>query len=175
MFESCRAHFSVLVRGRLLPMDEMQRLGERMRNLARGKPTPGRRAEVEACLEHKWEGIQVQAARVLGAWGGPESAAALRRWLERLYGRPYAWAARGVAARALARCVGDADVGWVLDLYFELDRPSLQYELLPLVSALPRGPALARLRREARGADGGRRPAATRALRRIGALDASAR
>jgi hypothetical protein len=61
-------------------------------------------------LDHKWEGVQTVAARVLGEWGGPKSVAGLRAWLSRLHERPYAWAARGVAAKALAMCVSETDI-----------------------------------------------------------------
>lgn len=117
-------------------------------------------------LDHKWEGVQTVAAHVLGAWGGTESVAALRGWLARLLERPYGWAVRGVAAQALAMCVTEEDIAWVLDLYFELPTPMLQHELLPVLAALPTAQTLTYLRVESR-RDRSRRDAATRALRRI--------
>jgi hypothetical protein len=118
-------------------------------------------------LEHKWEGVQTVAARVLGEWGGAESVAALREWLSRLQGRPYAWAARGVAAKTLAMCVTENDIRWVLDLYFALPTPDLQYELLPTVTALPADRTVRSLRAAVNQPD--RREAAIRALTRISA------
>ena len=47
-------------------MDELQQLSAHLRDLGRDRPTARRRAEVEALLDNKWEGIQVQAAHVLG-------------------------------------------------------------------------------------------------------------
>ena len=130
----------------------------------RERPSADRRAEVEALLEHKWEGVQTVAGRVLGTWGGPESVVALRRWLLRLYERPYGWAARGVAAKSLARCVTEADEAWVLDLYFELPTLMLRHEVLPIVAALPREQTVERLQRDTRHADPAHRDAARKAL-----------
>ena len=125
-------------------------------------------------LDHKWEGVQTVAARVLGEWGGAESVAALRGWLSRLQERPYGWAARGVAAQALAMSVTEEDVAWVVDLYFELATPVLQHELLPVLAALPTEQTLAYLRMESC-RDRSRRDAATRALNRIASSTESPR
>jgi hypothetical protein len=146
-----------------------ENINARLRALAALKPTTERRAEVEAMLDNKWEGVQTVAAQVLGSWGGRESVAALRTWLARLYERPYSWAARGVAARALALCVTEADVGWALDLYF--DQPTLvrRHEIFPILAALPREETVTRLENEARDPDPERREAAARALTWIAA------
>ena len=62
-------------------VDELQQIQGHLHDLARSKPTVKRRDEVEALLGSKWEGVQVSAAHVLAAWGGPQSVSALRRWL----------------------------------------------------------------------------------------------
>jgi hypothetical protein len=129
-------------------LDELQRIKAHLADLGRSKPTAKRRAEVEALLQSKWQGVQVSAAHVLATWGGPESVSALRRWLSK------GGLARE-AIRALGRCVGDDDVEWALDLYFRsppLRRGFGQSSGLlfwPLVIGLPRSPTLTRLRREA--------------------------
>ena len=122
-------------------MDELQRIKAHLRDLARNKPTAKRRAEVEALLQNKWQGVQVSAARVLAAWGGPESVSALRRWFAEGGSNSHE------AVEALGRCVGDDDVEWALDLYFENQGSGLLF--WPLVIGLPRGPTVTRLRREA--------------------------
>jgi hypothetical protein len=144
-------------------------INARLRALGRQKPTTERRAEVEALLEHKWEGVQTVAARVLGEWGGVESVAALRRWLLLLCERPHGWAARGVAASALAMCVTESDISWALDLYFRLEDPLLQYELLSLLTGLPTQETARRLRTEVQRGDRAHRDAAGRALTRLAA------
>jgi HEAT repeat protein len=62
-------------------MDELQELQKRLATLRTLNPTSARRAEVEALLENKWEGVQVSAAQVLGEWDGPDSVPPLRSWL----------------------------------------------------------------------------------------------
>jgi len=147
-------------------MDELQRITARLRDLERSKPTEKRRAEVEALLSNKWEGVQVAAAHVLGTWGGRQSVTALRQWLDQLYSRPVSWDARIEAARSLAKCVDETDVTWALDQYFNLKSDSLQYDLRPLIDRLPR-----RLRPEAKSDDQARSVAATRLLNRLALLD----
>jgi hypothetical protein len=144
-------------------------LNAELRDLAALKATPERRARVEALLNHKWEGVQTVAARVLATWGGPESVAALRAWLAELHERPYAWAARGVAAKALASCVTAADLSWAIDLYFEQPSLTRRFEILPLLVALPRDETVERLNDAARHPDAERREAASRALTWISA------
>jgi HEAT repeat protein len=148
-------------------MDELQELRQRLATLRTLKPTNARRAEAEALLESKWEGVQVSAAQVLGEWDGPDSVPPLRSWLSQLYSRPNAWGARSEAARALGKCVGEPDVSWALDLYFSLGGPKdaqeLQHELFPLLEGLPRRSTLEILQgRAALGEE-----AAARALRRL--------
>jgi hypothetical protein len=148
-------------------VNDLHEIRQRLATLRTLKPTPARRAEVEALLESKWEGVQVSAAQVLGEWDGPDSVPALRSWLSQLYARPDAYAVRTQAATALGKCVGEGDADWVLDLYFgfgsERDAQLLQYELFPLLEGLPRLVTLPVLRRRASWGD----EAAKRALRRL--------
>jgi hypothetical protein len=58
-------------------MDDLQSVTARLRDLKRGKPTMKRRAEVEALLHSKWEGVQFSAVHVLAEWGGKPSVEAL--------------------------------------------------------------------------------------------------
>lgn len=146
-------------------MDDLQRVEARLRYLRRGKPTAKRRAEVEALLQSKWEGIQVSAAHVLGEWGEEQSVTALRRWLMEGRSNP---TVVDEAAKALGRCVGDGDVEWALDLYFAQRGWGLS--LWPLVIGLPRRSTLMRLKREARD-DSPNREAAKIALRWIAGHD----
>jgi hypothetical protein len=102
---------------------------------------------------------------VLGEWGGKESVAALRRWL--IDGRSNPTVV-SEAAKALGRCVGDDDVEWAVNLYF--DERGWGLRLWPLVIGLPRRPTLTRLHREARH-DRPNREAAKIALQWIAAQD----
>jgi hypothetical protein len=150
-------------------MQSPDAVNARLRALGLQEPTTERRAEVEVLLGHKWEGVQTVAARMLGEWGGIESVVVLRRWLLRLYEPEYAWAARGVAAEVLAMCVTESDIAWVLELYFRLEEPLLQYELLPLLTGLRTEETVRRLQTEAQRGDRAHRDAAGRALTRIAA------
>jgi HEAT repeat protein len=143
--------------------DELQRTKTRLENLARNKPTPKSRAEVEALLRSKWTGVQVSAANVLAEWGGPDSVAALRRWLSD----------GGLvrdAVKALGRCVSDDDVGWGLDLHFRLFSQGWGLTSWPLVIGLPRATTVERLVSETKGGSEHRR-AAEVALRWIAEHD----
>jgi len=139
-------------------VDELQRATARLRDLGRSRPTAKRRVEVEGLLDSKWEGVQVSAARVLGAWGGPESVAALRSWLDR--GRANRnWTVTHVAVEALADCVTAEDVGWALDLHSQLFLDGWGITSWQLVIGLPRGPTIEQLQRQARPTSSKRGPA----------------
>lgn len=88
----------------------------------------------------------------------------LRRFLAAAYDRPFGWAVRGVAARALTRLVGAADVDWVLDLYFGVEDALEKHELVPVVLALPPEAARARLVAELSSPDPLNRQAAVKAI-----------
>ena len=111
-------------------MDELQAIKVHLADLARNKPTTKRRDEVEVLLGHKWTGVQVQAANVLAAWGGPESVSALRRWQGD--GRP-----SPLAMKLLGRCVGEDDVLGGRRVLQELRGPKSAQRLGFLATHLP--------------------------------------
>ena len=118
-------------------MEDLHELSEYLRMLGERRPTPEVRAEVNAALNHKREGIQSVAAQVLANWGGRESLVALRTWLGDCLRRESGWSVQGVAFRELARLVGPDDVTWVLDLFFSVPGWLPKHQLLTLVLALP--------------------------------------
>jgi hypothetical protein len=113
----------------------------RLRDLATAPPTPEVRGDVMQALHSKWEGIQAVAAEVLGAWGDPQSKAALREWFLETMERPFGWAVRSVGAEALAGLMTGDDTEWVLDLYFGTNDAVLHQPLLQLAASLPAIPA----------------------------------
>jgi len=135
-----------------------------LRDLARRPPTPETRAEVALQLHNKWEGVQSVAAQVLAEWGGREAVDELRRWLEELPQQPYSTPLRGIAFRALARCVDETDAPWVLDAYFGAEGIKAKHEMRPLVWGLPVDAARTRLEAECRSADRENRRAALKAI-----------
>lgn len=100
---------------------------------------------VVTSLSSKWEGVQAVAVDVLAGWGGHDCVEQLRPFLIRCLDRKKGLAIRGVVVRALRRVVTQADVGWILDLYFGLPDRVLKHELLWLVVALPPTAARERL------------------------------
>lgn len=156
-------------------MNELEQISERLHWLRTVKATRDRRAEAEALLDSKWEGVQVLAGQVLAAWGGRDSIAPLRSWLERILGQPDARIIRP-AADAVGHCVGEEDAEWALDLYFRAGPddyrqqtliPLRQQELFPLLQGLPRSSTVPLLERRARSGDKGARYA----LRGLEAID----
>ncbi|MDP9381580.1 MAG: hypothetical protein M3Q29_15815 [Chloroflexota bacterium] len=146
-----------------------KRVCDELRSIGRSAPTPeGRAVLTEQLLHNKWEGVQSCAAQVLADWCGRESVEALRTWLLGTYERENGWAIRGVAVRALARCVGAQDAPWVLDLYFVRAQGVLaKHELLPLVAALPVPSVRDRLLVESHDGDRDNRQAAMKAIGRM--------
>ena len=126
-------------------MADLRELTERLRRLGTRRPSPEARTEVLAGLSSKWEGVQVVATGVLGRWGDRESVERLREFLSECFGREAGWGIREVIVRALRPAVTEADVGWVLDLYFRLEGWLPKHELQWLVIALPPRAARARL------------------------------
>jgi len=138
-----------------------------LRLLAREPPTPEQRARVGDALRSKFEGVQSVAAQVLAAWGDRTSVETLRSWLLTVLKRPYGWAIRGVAIRALAKCIDSTDTGWVLDLYFSRPDRLLKHEFLPLAAAVDPTPARPRLTAEVRSSDPLNRHAAIKVICRM--------
>ena len=126
-------------------MADLRQVTDRLRQLGAKRPTTASRAEVVAALSSKWEGAQAVAARVLAGWGDRESIDLLRDFLAKCFDREAGWGIRGVVVRALRPIVTDADVDWVLDLYFSLQGWLPKHELLWLVTALPPHEARGRL------------------------------
>lgn len=91
---------------------------ERLKPLMSCAPNPLLRGEVHESLSSKFEGIQSLAAQVLAAWGDPESVEQLKTWFDNIEDREHGWSIRGVAAKAMAKCVTTSDTGWVLDRFF---------------------------------------------------------
>jgi hypothetical protein len=120
---------------------DLREESRRLRDLATAPPTPEVRSDVMQSLHSKWEGIQAVAAKVLGAWGDPQSKAGLRQWFLEAIDRPLGWSVRSVAARELARLMTADDTEWVLDLYFGTNDAVLHHPLLRLAASLPAVPA----------------------------------
>lgn len=152
-------------------MTDLQTTVNELRSLGSRRPTPERRAAVARALSSKFEGVQSVAAQVLGEWGDRESIDALHAWLLSCLERPFGWAVRGVAVRALARTIGTEDIGWALDLYFGVAGVLQKHELLPLVLALPPETARDRLVAELRNAGWENRQAAAKAIGNMGYSD----
>ena len=128
---------------------------------------------VEEALESKWEGLESLALQVLGGWGDDESRRRLRSFLEVAGERPYGWAIRGVAVKALASCVNSADAPWVLDRYFGVSGVLAKHELLPVVVSLPLEAIRSRLLDESLSTDRDNRQAAMKAIGNVGFADRS--
>lgn len=115
----------------------LHELVEHIRALGSRPPTPESRRDVEGYLFSKWHGLQIVAGRVLGDWGGPESVAALRAWLQRSYAMRHWHNVRQRASDALARCVSAADADWVLDLHFTSPGAPGRFDVVQAAAALP--------------------------------------
>ena len=157
-------------------MPDLKKICDELRELGSKKVTPVSREKVESALAHKWEGVQVAAAKVLANWGGPESVAALRSWLRRCEEREFGWGVTGVAVQSLAKCVTSADVDWILDEYFERPGVLAKHEFLPLVLSLsPKNEKVRkRLLTESRCPDRDRRQAAMKAIGNMDFADGNA-
>ncbi|HJU74197.1 MAG TPA: HEAT repeat domain-containing protein [Gemmatimonadaceae bacterium] len=145
-------------------MDELSRKAAALRELANAPPIAETRSLVADALHDKFEGVQAVALDVLGAWGDPESLAALREFLKTAFTRKFGWAIRGVAVRNLIPHVSATDVDWILDLYFTRPDALTKHELVRLVIALPPEGARARLVAELRSPDRLNRQAAVKAI-----------
>ena len=130
-------------------------------------PTPSRWAEVEEGLASKYEGVQVHAARVLGAWGGERATSLLHDWLLEQLERDSSWSAVGVAVEELRRCVGVEDTAWILDLYFGIEDLLRRHALLPLAVAMPQSLVEERISKERASDRSWRRKAANVLERRL--------
>jgi HEAT repeat protein len=118
-------------------MDDLQQRMSQFSKMAKRAPGPKQFRMVREALEDKLEGVQSAALKALGAWGDEESCKLLRMFLIKSFDKPLGWSVRGVAVKALRPNVGKKDVGWLLDLYFDLPCALTKHELLQLVIALP--------------------------------------
>ena len=102
--------------------DPMHVQAAQLRALGAHKPTPAADAIVQAALQSKWEGMQVIAIDVLGAWWGLTGDAAGLEQLKALAATsaadgkpPYRGdAIRYAACKAIARHLRPADLGWAV-------------------------------------------------------------
>jgi hypothetical protein len=138
----------------------------RLRELDGSRPTDESRRFAMEALQSKFESIQVEGGKLLGRWGGPGAATALREWLFRLCQKPKAHAVQKKAADALAPWLTADDAVWALDLYFSRPKSSDAYFLLPIVCALPWQTFRPRVAEEARSSSVIKRRAAARLVAR---------
>ncbi len=136
-------------------------------SLARSRPNRNARAEVEAALHSKWEGLQVHAGRALAAWGDRESVDALRNWLCTSLGKPAGWSVTGEAVACLQRCCIADDASWILYIYFHASDRLARHSVLPLLDVVPVPVLEARIRIESEASDAARSEAASIAARRL--------
>ena len=142
------------------PLEEQS---ARLRELARQPATKANRAEAEAALRSKWEGVRSLAAQALGGWGARGSVAPL---LEALLAADGSVALRVVIVRELARCCEPDDAPRILDAYFggALTPSDQHYVRSEILSRFPGDAVQDRLRRETRSTEADRRLAAAYAL-----------
>lgn len=136
-------------------------------SLARSRPNRNARAEVEAALHSKWEGLQVHAGRALAAWGDRESVDALRDWLRTSLGKPSGWSVTGEAVACLQRCCTADDANWILDAYFQTSDRLARNSLLALLDVVPVPLLEARIRTESEAGHAAHSEAASIAARRL--------
>ena len=99
---------------------ELTRLRDHLQALGARPDDPAARAELEAALYCKWEGIQIIAGRALAGFGGEASRIVLRKWLSRACeDHPIYEAIVQHAAGAFAAVARADDLEWLIDLYFD--------------------------------------------------------
>lgn len=101
-----------------------------LREIGLQQPTDDSFTFVVNSLHSKWQSVQVVAAQVLGSWGLETAVPPLRAWLEALFVNRRWFSVRKQAFKALAKCVTEADVSWILDLYFQQEGMYLRVEML---------------------------------------------
>lgn len=154
--------------------ESLDRVVAGLREIGVLKPSPERRKTICDALLHKREGVQSVAAQVLGAWGGSESVCALRDWLSRLDERHEPFIGpRGVAIRELARCIGEQDANWALDLYFGQGGVLETHEYLILAASVDPSRSRSRIEAEVQSPDPVRRHAALKLANYQGLSDAA--
>jgi hypothetical protein len=120
---------------------------ERLNHLAHRRRDPEVRAAMFEALHSKWEGVQVTAARILARWDDAQALGAVRDYLVAVAGKERRQSACREVASALAPTMREADMDWVLDLYFGSSRRGNRTMLAILFAGLPRAPTLAAIER----------------------------
>ncbi|MEW8035810.1 MAG: hypothetical protein AB2817_07030 [Candidatus Thiodiazotropha sp.] len=124
---------------------ELDKVKKRLSELAVRKPNAGFVEEVDAALESKHEGIQVCAAKTLGAWGDEKSIEKLKSGIEKLAKLPARWGAVSAMSKSLAPHLKQNDIDWVLSLYLNNSNPHNRFSLSALLMALPKVEAMRKL------------------------------
>lgn len=106
--------------------------------------TDDARAQLEAALHSKWDGLRVTATKALCQWGDAAALEAAKGALQRELAReryaPACWA----MGRALERHLKEADFAWTLDLYLNHAHRNNRVCVHPLLQAF--GPATVQAR-----------------------------
>ena len=101
------------------------------------------RAELEAALRSKWNGVQVSAGKKLAAWGGQRSLGSLKSWLESRLARGGSSDTLIVALNCVSAVVGPGDTDWAIKAYFASAAMPFEIYWAALLSKLDQGRAFA--------------------------------
>ncbi len=93
------------------------------------------RNRIEEALASKWDGVQVEAAKVLSQWGDPSSLDALRDLLISLAAKPRRVSAVAAVQTALSPHLKPSDLNWVIDLFIHRSHASSRWILASLFHA----------------------------------------
>jgi hypothetical protein len=96
-------------------MDMLQLQNERLKFLASQPETAIARSEVLLAFSSKWDGVRVNAAKVLGHWGGSANMASLLQ----KYAEVDRYGERSGIRKALCLAVSNEDASWLIDCCFE--------------------------------------------------------
>ena len=129
-------------------LDTLKAFSEELHQLERSKPNAKARARVMEALHSKHEGLQSQAATLLGQWGGHDSVAALQELFVRVQSRPQSQGLRNAVIRALAACITGQEASWALDQCFNTQSLRQSTSALHLLWALPAQAVLPRVTTE---------------------------
>jgi len=131
----------------LLPTD-LAEVAEILRQIGEAGPSDDGLLVIDEALHSKFEGTQAGALKALGQWYNQPATDRIASFLESALLKKHAWALRGAAINQLAACLAFVDPDWALDRYFAQQNHLVQYQLLPLVSALPPQAIRARILKE---------------------------
>jgi HEAT repeat protein len=124
---------------------ELDKVSKRLSELAANKPNRYSVEEVDSALQSKHEGIQVCAAKTLGAWGDEKSIEKLKNRLEKISKLPARWGAVSAMSKSLAPHLKQNDIDWVLSLYLNSSNPHNRFSLSVLLMSLPKIETLRKL------------------------------